>query len=118
MFRNKSPSDELFLHFFFESSESDRVFNFLCDSNSIFFGSGALIQNGFRRARYIKMTHLTSVLHSSGAVIVYPMEGSLRKNKKACFFKYPEDPPLGSHEVYARAKCVQRMPEPPGMQAH
>ena len=31
----KSFSDELFLHFFFESSESDRVFNHLLDSNSI-----------------------------------------------------------------------------------
>ena len=32
----KSPSDELFLLFFFESSESDRVFNYLHDSNAIF----------------------------------------------------------------------------------
>ena len=36
MFRINSPSDELFLHFFFESSESDRVFNYLHESNSIF----------------------------------------------------------------------------------
>ena len=36
MFRNKSLSDELFLHFSFESSESDRVFDYLHDSNSIF----------------------------------------------------------------------------------
>ena len=35
-FEKDSPSDELFLHFFFESSESDRVFNYLHDSNSIF----------------------------------------------------------------------------------
>ena len=35
--RNKDPfSDELFLHCSFESSESDRVFNYLHDSNSIF----------------------------------------------------------------------------------
>ena len=33
---NKSLSDELFLHFSFESSESDRVFNYLHDSKSIF----------------------------------------------------------------------------------
>ena len=32
----KSFSDELFLHFFFESSESHRVFNHSHDSNSIF----------------------------------------------------------------------------------
>ena len=36
----KSLSDELFLHFFFESSESDRVFNYLHDSNSIFRAAG------------------------------------------------------------------------------
>ena len=35
-FEKKSPSDELFLHFSFESSESDRVFNYIHDSNSIF----------------------------------------------------------------------------------
>ena len=42
MFRKKkkSPSDELFLHFSFESSESDRVFNYLHDSNSIFRAQG------------------------------------------------------------------------------
>ena len=40
MFRKKIPSDDLFLHFFFESSESDRVFNFLHDSNSIFRARG------------------------------------------------------------------------------
>ena len=34
--KKKSLSDELFLHFSFESSESDRVFNYLHDSNSIF----------------------------------------------------------------------------------
>ena len=33
----KSLSDELFLHFFCKSSESDRVFNYLHDSNSIFW---------------------------------------------------------------------------------
>ena len=33
MFQKKSPSDELFLHFFFESSESDRVFNFSAPGN-------------------------------------------------------------------------------------
>ena len=32
----KSVSDELFLHLFFEISESDRFFNYLHDSNSIF----------------------------------------------------------------------------------
>ena len=39
MFRKKSISDELF-PFFFESSESDRVFNYLHDSNSIFRAAG------------------------------------------------------------------------------
>ena len=38
MFRKKKKnlSDELFLHFFFECSESDRVLNYLHDSKSIF----------------------------------------------------------------------------------
>ena len=36
----KSLSGELFLHLFFESSESDRVFNCLHDSNSIFRAAG------------------------------------------------------------------------------
>ena len=40
MFRKKSPSDESFLHFFCKSSESDRVFNHLHDSNSIFRARG------------------------------------------------------------------------------
>ena len=34
--KKNPPSDEIFLHFSFESSESDRVFNYLHDSNSIF----------------------------------------------------------------------------------
>ena len=51
MFRKKSSVGRIILPFFFESSESDRVFNYLYDSNSI-FGSGELIQNGFRCARY------------------------------------------------------------------
>ena len=33
--KKKNLSDELFLHFFFESSESDRGFNYVHDSNSI-----------------------------------------------------------------------------------
>ena len=37
MFRKKSFSDELFLHFFCESAESGRFFNYLHDSNSIFW---------------------------------------------------------------------------------
>ena len=36
MFRKTSLSDELFLLFFFERTESDHVFNYLHDSNSIF----------------------------------------------------------------------------------
>ena len=36
----KSLSDELSFHFFLESSESDRVFNCLHDSNSIFRARG------------------------------------------------------------------------------
>ena len=39
MFRKKIPFGR-FLHFFFESSESDRVFNYLFDSNSIFRARG------------------------------------------------------------------------------
>ena len=34
----KSFSDELFLHFSFESTESDSIFNYLHDSNSFFPG--------------------------------------------------------------------------------
>ena len=47
MFRKKSPRDELFLHFFFESSESDR-FSIIYMIRIRFFGPGELIQNGFR----------------------------------------------------------------------
>ena len=50
----KSLSDELFLQFFFESSESERVFNYLHDSNSIF------------RARRIKSEGV-----SGGTVVSY-----------------------------------------------
>ena len=42
MFRKKSISDELFLHFFFESSESDRFFQL----------PGELIQRHFSGAQY------------------------------------------------------------------
>ena len=51
MFRKKSPSDELFLHFFFESSEPDRVFNYLHDLNSIFRAGG--IKSEWVRARTV-----------------------------------------------------------------
>ena len=38
---SKKPlSDELFLHFFFESSDPDRFFNYLHDSTSIFRARG------------------------------------------------------------------------------
>ena len=46
----KIPVGRIIPPFFFESSESDRVFNYLHDLNSI-FGSGELIENGLRRAR-------------------------------------------------------------------
>ena len=60
MFRKKSPSDELFLHFFFESSESDRVFIYLHDSNSIFRAWG--INSESVSARTVLWTrHLTGV---------------------------------------------------------
>ena len=45
MFRKKSLSDELFLIFFFESSESYRVFSFLHDSKSIFRAWGIISEN-------------------------------------------------------------------------
>ena len=51
MFRKKSLSDELFLHFFCKSSESDRFFIYLHDSNSI-FGPTELNQNGLGPAQY------------------------------------------------------------------
>ena len=48
MFRKKKNlSDKLFLHFSFESSESDRVFNYLHDSNSIFRAWGIKSENFF-----------------------------------------------------------------------
>ena len=49
MFRKKSLSDELFLHFFFESSESDRVFSSLHYSNSIFGPGGIESEGSFGR---------------------------------------------------------------------
>ena len=48
--RKKIPSDELFLHFFFESSESDR-FSIIYMIRIRFFWPGELIQNGFRAAQ-------------------------------------------------------------------
>ena len=56
-----NPPDELaqkcfekksFLHFFFESSESDRVFNYLHDSNSIFRARGINSEIFFGRTVY------------------------------------------------------------------
>ena len=47
MFRKKSLSDELFIHVFFESSESDRFSNYLHDSNSI-FRAGRINSEGVR----------------------------------------------------------------------
>ena len=41
----KSLSDELFLDVFFESSESDRFFNYVNDSNSI-FRTGRILSEG------------------------------------------------------------------------
>ena len=38
MFRKKIPLGRIISPFFFESSESDRVFNYLHESNSIFQG--------------------------------------------------------------------------------
>ena len=49
MFRKQSLSDELFLHFFFESSEFDRVFNYLHDSNSNFRAGRIKSENFFGR---------------------------------------------------------------------
>ena len=40
MFRKKIPLGRIIPPFFFESSESDRVFNYLHDSNSIFRAAG------------------------------------------------------------------------------
>ena len=53
----KSLSDELFLHFFFESSESYRVFNYLHDSNSILRAGGIKSEWVFR-CTVIKSTRL------------------------------------------------------------
>ena len=49
MFRKKSLSDELFLHFFCKSSESGRFFNYLHDSNSIFWAQGIISEGFFGR---------------------------------------------------------------------
>ena len=45
MFR-KIPCGRIFLHFF-QGSESDRVFNYLHDSNSIFRAAGNQFRRGF-----------------------------------------------------------------------
>ena len=59
MFRKKiSPSDELFLHFSSKVQESDRVFNYLHDSNSIFRAGG--IKSEWVRARTVSQLVLTS----------------------------------------------------------
>ena len=47
MFRKKSLSDELFLDFSFESSESYCVFNYLHDSDSIFRAAGIISEGVF-----------------------------------------------------------------------
>ena len=47
--KKKSPSDELFLHFFCKSSESGRFFNYLHDSNSIFRAAGINSEGVFGR---------------------------------------------------------------------
>ena len=49
MFRTKILSDELFLHFSFESSEFDRVFNYLHDSEFYFSGLEDWFRNIFGR---------------------------------------------------------------------
>ena len=64
MFRKKSLSDELFLHFFFESSESDRVFNYLHDSNSIF--RAGRIKSEWFRARTVMAAKKESVAKCAG----------------------------------------------------
>ena len=67
MFRKKSLSDELFLLFFIESSESDRVFNYLHDSNSIFRVGGIKSENVFGRTvlhAAFDFRLPTSLLHS------------------------------------------------------
>ena len=51
MFRKKSLSDELFLHFFCKSSESGR-FSIIYMIRIRFFGPRELNQNGFSGARY------------------------------------------------------------------
>ena len=46
MFRKKIPFGRIIPPFFFESSESDRVFNYLHDSNSIFRARGEGVSGG------------------------------------------------------------------------
>ena len=47
--KKKTLSDELFLFFFFQSSESYRVFNYVHDSNSFFSGRENYFRRGFGR---------------------------------------------------------------------
>ena len=49
MFRKKIPFGRIIPQFFFESSESDRVFNYLHDSNSIFRARRMKSENVFGR---------------------------------------------------------------------
>ena len=85
MFRKKSISDELFLHFFCKSSESYRVFNYLHDSNSIFRAGGINSENIRARTVLLKthslrylgfwlnliLSMLTGCLSSLGLVILW-----------------------------------------------
>ena len=87
MFRKKSLSDELFLHFVCKSSESDR-FSIIYMIRIRFFRPRELNQKGFRAARYWSDDVWKSTLAGGGG------------NKKR--FQYCTDP-SGQEILYLRA---------------
>ena len=81
--KKKTPSDDLFLHFFFESSESDHVFNYLHDSNSIFRARGINAEI-FSGGTVIPTTGLHWSLRTTSTRYAYGWEASGPGNLKPC----------------------------------
>ena len=79
-FDKKSLSDELFLHFFFESSESDRFSNYLHDSNLI-FRAGRINSKGVFRCTVRNRTNLEfhECRTSEGELFVREIRGETKQ---------------------------------------
>ena len=68
--KKKSLSDELFLHFSFKSSESDRIFNYLHDSNSILRARGINSEWFFGRTVLGVLHARSDVAHTDPSSVV------------------------------------------------